>query len=398
MSSEILGLRVGSYTIESELGTGTATSTYMASDERGKRCVIRRLNDEVIASSPESVDIYLRASELESRIRMRKHLAKVVSQRRSPEGVFLVREFVEGRSLLDYASSGDLYSLERKRVALDLCDAVRALASAGIVHGGIHPGNIVIQPDGRARITDFGVTRACLVPRVDQAYPIYALRYLAPEQWREKPGSTLTDTYAAGLIVWLLASGRCHSDIVDFELLRRQAEKGLKSDCSIISAAIHPESSGRYPSIDKFRDLLLSKDFDTVPPPQPPSPTNLEPAEREKPQTTGACGTLGSIFDVKGGVDLLAKQPAGPWKVPRVKGVEQCPLQFSNAGLGTLAVQTQCHGKGVSISPERIVIQPGRMASAIVKLQPDSDPFLNLLLTWHELDGEKSFQVKVFRG
>ncbi|WP_309031654.1 protein kinase domain-containing protein [Streptomyces alfalfae] len=128
---------------------------------------------------------------------------------------YLVMALVPGRSL-DRVLREDVRVpvADALRWAADVCRALRAAHSAGIVHRDIKPGNVMIAPDGTAKVVDFGiavflegVADGSRLTRTGQL-PFGSVPYLAPERFRQEPGDGRTDLYALGCVLYELLVGR----------------------------------------------------------------------------------------------------------------------------------------------------------------------------------------------
>ncbi len=125
-------------------------------------------------------------------------------------GTALVLELVDGESLADMLGRGER---PRRAEALAIVDGVAAALAAvhalGIIHRDVKPGNVLIDPSGRARLVDFGIARA--LERGDDGRPATAIGtapYMAPEQLRGDPISPATDTYGLAVVAYDLLAGR----------------------------------------------------------------------------------------------------------------------------------------------------------------------------------------------
>jgi serine/threonine protein kinase len=453
----MIGLKIGSYQIVEKLGSGTSATAYLARDSRGKQAVVKRLR-EPLAVNQAIVERFLAAAEASARIRIRKHVATVLVRRTSAEGVLLLRQYVQGRPLSHYVRAGRLAELNSDQLARDICDGLRAMASRDVVHGGIHPDNVIVGPDGRAKLTDFGTGLAYLIGKVPQAYPAEALRYLAPEQWRGERGTSRSDIYSLGVIIALLDHGKAIFDGKDYAQLKAQVSAGHKVSCPVLAAALHANPAKRYPAVDKLRSRLAdragaAKKREPAPSkterPEKPKPTKPKPRAakpgpvqskpgvakprpgpgkpksqavkprpakpglrpaKPKPQpakTTpagpakaapGKAGWLSSLVDRVAAKDLLENIPPKPWFIPRSDCRQQRPLRAANGGPGNLTLSVSCVGKGVSASPDRLVIPPGRVSWIVVDVEPDSDMFANLLFKWKQGKTEKQVVIKIVRS
>lgn len=387
----MISFKIGSYEIIEPLGQGTVATTWLARDDRGKLAVAKRLFDP-LAAEPAIVERFLAAVESSSKIRMKKHVATVLAQKHCADGVFLLRQHVEGESLARCAERGQLSALERNKtdqIARDLCDAVRALASRGVVHGGLHPGNVIIQPDGRVKVTDFGIGAAMLSGSVPRAGSLDTLAYAAPEQWRGAAVAVQTDIYGVAAIVHLVDRGIPVFRALDCSQLEREILAGRNEACPVLAAALDPEPARRYGRIEELVSRLAHR---TIQAPRTPLPRTTPP-----PASSPSGGKLAWIFDVRERRNLLEASPPRPWTVARDGRRVQRPLQVTNSGPGNLELSVSCAGDGLSASPARLTISPAQMGAVMVRLEPDSAKFANLIFRWNERDGEKSVVVKIIR-
>ncbi|MGW6025651.1 bifunctional serine/threonine-protein kinase/ABC transporter substrate-binding protein [Streptomyces sp. NPDC055099] len=128
---------------------------------------------------------------------------------------YLVMALVQGRSL-DHVlrESVRVPVAEALHWGADVCRALDAAHSAGVVHRDIKPGNIMITQDGTAKVVDFGIAtfieRAAGDSRLTRTgeLPFGSVPYLAPERFRQEPGDGRTDLYALGCVLYELLVGR----------------------------------------------------------------------------------------------------------------------------------------------------------------------------------------------
>ncbi|WP_460357818.1 serine/threonine-protein kinase [Actinoallomurus acanthiterrae] len=125
--------------------------------------------------------------------------------------MFLVMELLEGRdlrSLID-ASPGGLAIPQVLSFATQIADALAAAHGRGVVHRDVKPQNLLVSPDGRLKICDFGI--AHLVNATTQLTANGAFLgtpgYMAPEQFRAEPTDHRTDLYALGCVVYEMLTG-----------------------------------------------------------------------------------------------------------------------------------------------------------------------------------------------
>ncbi|MCL2454915.1 MAG: serine/threonine protein kinase [Micrococcales bacterium] len=122
---------------------------------------------------------------------------------------YLVMELVPGQPLSDILDSERV--LEPQRLLPILSQAARGLHYAhqmGVVHRDVKPGNLLVEPGGRVRITDFGVSQAInQTPLTATGMVMGTAQYLSPEQAVGRPATNLSDLYALGIIAYEALAG-----------------------------------------------------------------------------------------------------------------------------------------------------------------------------------------------
>ena len=124
-------------------------------------------------------------------------------------------ELIRGRSLREVLKEGPLPEKEIQRLGLHLSEALAVAHEHGVVHCDLKPANIMITPDGRLKILDFGLAKLVQAPSADvtqssttaQSVP-GTLPYMAPEQLLGEGADTRADVYAAGAVLYEMATGR----------------------------------------------------------------------------------------------------------------------------------------------------------------------------------------------
>lgn len=130
---------------------------------------------------------------------------------------YFVMEYVRGVPLTDYARERGLSSRERLALMTRVCEVVEYAHERGIIHLDLKPSNILVDPEGRPKILDFGISQVMSIPLPflrDEGGPVACTpRYASPEQLSGRP-SALTprcDVYALGMITYELLTGQLPS-------------------------------------------------------------------------------------------------------------------------------------------------------------------------------------------
>src|SRR5579884_1291840 len=198
---------LGPYVLEAPLGVGGLGEVWRARDERLGRAVAIKLMRLEAAE----------AGRLEQEARLNHPgIAALYDVGRCDRGWFLVMELVAGPGLdeLVAAHPRGLAEAEVRRLGIELAAALAAAHAQGILHRDLKPSNLRLDASGRLKVLDFGL--ACLLEPVAETQSGQALRsaaagtlaYMAPEQWRGGALDERTDLWAAGAVLYELATGR----------------------------------------------------------------------------------------------------------------------------------------------------------------------------------------------
>ena len=123
---------------------------------------------------------------------------------------WLVMELVEGEPLSKLlARMGKLPAAQVLHIVGQAAVALQAAHDAGVVHRDVKPGNVLVQPDGVVKLTDFGIARAMgSIPLTRTGTVLGTAHYLSPEQACGEPASPASDVYALGVVAYECLTGR----------------------------------------------------------------------------------------------------------------------------------------------------------------------------------------------
>jgi serine/threonine protein kinase len=215
--SSLAGLRVGAYTVVSEIGRGGMGSVWLAVRSDGRfegRVAVKFLNAALAGRAGEAR--FKREGSILGRL-THPHVAHLLDAGVSETGQpYLVLEHVDGESIDHYC---DRYRLDidaRIRLFLDVLTAVAHAHANLIVHRDIKPSNVLVTTDGQVKLLDFGIAKllegddhsasATLMTREGGA--AMTLASAAPEQVTGGSVSTATDVYALGVLLYVLLTGQ----------------------------------------------------------------------------------------------------------------------------------------------------------------------------------------------
>jgi serine/threonine protein kinase len=194
-------LVAGRYRLERILGTGGMASVWLARDERLGRAVAVKLLSDSLAQDDSYLSRFRREARLAAGL-SHPNLVKVYDFGGEDERPYLVMEYVEGGTLADRTAGETAPELDPDRLARELLGALDHIHSAGIVHRDIKPGNVLIAPDGSARVTDFGIAQPEGATRLTGTGLVVGTRnYIAPEVLRGEAATVRSDLYSCAMVL-----------------------------------------------------------------------------------------------------------------------------------------------------------------------------------------------------
>ena len=211
------GTRVGSCEIVAPLGAGGMGEVYHAFDTRLRRTVAIK----ILTRSDDEADARLLQEARAASALNHPHVCTVHEVGCADGQSFIVMELVEGRPLSEVIASTRLSSESVLRYSIQIADALAHAHERGIVHRDLKSQNVVVTPEGRAKVLDFGV--AGRLPEFDArtvtktwesdacARPgalVGTLAYMSPEVLRGEPATVRSDIWALGVLLYEMASGK----------------------------------------------------------------------------------------------------------------------------------------------------------------------------------------------
>jgi tetratricopeptide (TPR) repeat protein len=187
------------YRIERLLGRGGMASVWRANDLVLDRAVAVKVLSDTIASDPEFVARFRREARIAAKL-WHPNLVGVYDYAAEAERPYLVLEYVPGPNLAERLSQGARIDCER--LARELLGAVARIHAAGILHRDIKPQNVLLAPDGSAKLIDFGIALppdATALTRT--GHLLGTARYLAPEVMSGGVASERSDLYSCGVLL-----------------------------------------------------------------------------------------------------------------------------------------------------------------------------------------------------
>jgi eukaryotic-like serine/threonine-protein kinase len=191
----------GRYRLERVRGTGGMATVWLARDERLRRPVAAKILSDTLAADPTYVRRFRREARLAAGL-SHPNLVKVYDFGGENDRPYLAMEYVDGGSLADRISEGTAAELDANRLARELLEALDHIHDAGIVHRDVKPGNVLIAPDGTAKLTDFGIAQPEDATRLTSTNLVIGTRsYIAPEVFRGERATVRSDLYSCAMVL-----------------------------------------------------------------------------------------------------------------------------------------------------------------------------------------------------
>lgn len=269
VENPLLGNR---YQLQKTLGTGGMAIVYQAYDlmlERPVAIKVLRQN-------------YSRDDAFRNRFRQEAKAAANLSHPNivtvhdfglDNEKLFIVMEYVPGTDLKSMIKDTGIFSMDEAiPLIVQACAGIGYAHRAGLVHCDIKPHNMLVTPEGKLKVTDFGIARALASINPDERYDVVwgSPQYFSPEQAAGNPPSPASDVYSLGVILYEMLVGRLPFESSDPSTLARMHREQTPRSAMLINPKIPKqldvilmkvlakEPSARYRTADQLGRILLA--------------------------------------------------------------------------------------------------------------------------------------------
>ena len=270
----MIGQVIGTYKIQRKLGEGGMGAVYMGVDTMLDREVaIKALRPE-LASQTAIVERFRSEAVTLAKLN-HPNIATLYSLFRQGDELYMVLEYVRGETLDQILDRrGALPTEEVIPVFCQILDGINHAHDYGIIHRDIKPANMMLTEGGVLKVLDFGIARLLGTDRMTRAGNIIGtLEYMAPEQIKGLETDARSDTYALGMMLYEILTGRTPFDTEnEFELMKLQTESMPALPRSInpsipesveaaIIQAVQKDPDQRFQTAGDFREFLLDAGF-----------------------------------------------------------------------------------------------------------------------------------------
>ena len=223
--SDLVGRTVGPYDIERLLGQGGFAWVFAGRELDGSPVAVKILMPRY-AGDPQFEGRFRNEAEIAAQLQ-HPNIIRIRFVARSGGYVYFGMDLCPDSLGARLEREGPLPEADIVRIAADVARGLAFAHGRGVIHRDLKPGNILIQPDGRAVITDFGIARAIsgYVASTGVNMTIGTPQYLSPEQAQGRPLDQRADLYALGVTLYKAATGEVPFTSGDwFELARMHVE------------------------------------------------------------------------------------------------------------------------------------------------------------------------------
>jgi eukaryotic-like serine/threonine-protein kinase len=206
-------LIAGRYELEELVGSGGMSSVYRAYDRLLERRVALKILHEQFTRDADYVERFRREARAVAQL-THPNIVTVIDRGEQDGRQFIVFEYVDGMNLKELvAHEGPLSPREAIELALQVARGLAFAHDQGLVHRDVKPQNVLLDADGRAKVTDFGIAHAVDVDGLTITGTIMGTsNYIAPEQARGQPVDEQTDVYSLGCVLYELLAGQVPFD------------------------------------------------------------------------------------------------------------------------------------------------------------------------------------------
>jgi eukaryotic-like serine/threonine-protein kinase len=260
----------GRYRVLERLGSGGMADVYCAEDSQLQRRVALKVLHPRFAEDRQFVERFRREASSAAGLQ-HPNIVGIFDRGEWDGTYYIAMEYVEGRTLKDIIREKGAAPPEAAvDITLQILRAARYAHRRGIVHRDIKPHNVLIDQDGRVRVTDFGIARAGTSDMTETGSIMGTAQYISPEQAQGKPVDARSDLYSIGVAAYELLTGRVPFDAespVTVALMQvnepPMPPMELKPDIppaldAIVMRALEKDPARRFADADEFIAALES--------------------------------------------------------------------------------------------------------------------------------------------
>jgi eukaryotic-like serine/threonine-protein kinase len=255
----------GRYRLEARLGSGGMSTVYLARDETLERPVAVKVMHREISDQPDQLERFRREARAVAQL-SHPNVVAVIDAGEDGGYPYIVFEYVDGETLKQRIDRvGRLPVDEAAAYAIEVGRGLAAAHARRLVHRDVKSQNVLIDPDGRAKVTDFGIARSLESDGLTKTGRVLGTTdYVSPEQAMGQEVDARSDIYSLGVLLYEMLTGEVpfHADTVvgvamkhvneqmpDVQRRRPEISSAL---AAVVERATAKDPKRRYPDMGSF--------------------------------------------------------------------------------------------------------------------------------------------------
>jgi eukaryotic-like serine/threonine-protein kinase len=195
------------YRVISRIGSGGMADVYCAEDSQLGRRVALKVLHRRFAADQEFVERFRREASAAAGLQ-HPNVVQVFDRGELDGTYYIAMEFLEGRTLKQLVrEEGPLDPSRAIDITIQILRAARFAHKRGVIHRDFKPHNVIIDGEGRVKVTDFGIARAGASDMTETGAIMGTAAYLSPEQAQGHAVSASSDLYSVGILLYELLTG-----------------------------------------------------------------------------------------------------------------------------------------------------------------------------------------------
>jgi eukaryotic-like serine/threonine-protein kinase len=260
----------GRYRVLNRLGSGGMADVYCAEDTQLGRRVALKLLYRRFAEDEEFVERFRREASSAAGLQ-HPNIVGVFDRGEWDGTYYIAMEFLDGHTLKQLVREhGAMPPDLANDITVQVLRAARFAHKRGVVHRDIKPHNVILDDEGRAKVTDFGIARAGASDMTETGSIMGTAQYLSPEQAQGQPVSPRSDLYSIGVMLYELLTGQVPFDAespVTIALKHVSETPAPPSQLNpavppaldaVVMRALEKDPARRFADADAFIDALQS--------------------------------------------------------------------------------------------------------------------------------------------
>jgi serine/threonine-protein kinase len=253
----------GRYRLESKLGSGGMSTVYLARDETLERSVAVKVLHQEISDQPDQIERFRQEARTVARL-SHPNVVAVIDAGEDGGYPYIVFEYVPGETLkARIDAAGHLPLDEAAAYAIEIGRGLAAAHAQRLIHRDVKPQNVLVDAEGRAKVTDFGIARSLESDGLTKTGRVLGTTdYVSPEQAMGNEVDQRSDIYSLGVLLYEMLTGEppfraetvvgvamkhVNDPMPETQELRPDASAAL---ASVVERATSKDPDRRYPDMD----------------------------------------------------------------------------------------------------------------------------------------------------